>query len=184
MANLILIAGDLASGKSTLAASLSEQLNIVYLTKDSLKEIACDAIGFSSREENRQLSISAIDSMIYFLKQSALVGSSLILEANFRNEEIRRIKEIADEYSYQVVLFCLTGDINLLYQRFLDRLVNRHPAHRSLNLDYSIDRFASYINEIRSQDLIYPVFKIDMTYLDEDEVVDKALDIIHQELGI
>ena len=184
MANLILISGDLAAGKSTLAASLSEALNLVCLTKDSLKEIACDAIGYETREENRQLSIAATDSMIYFFNQCAKVGQSLILEANFRQDEISRIKEIADEYSYQVLLINLTGDINLLYQRFLDRLVNRHVAHRSLHLDYSIDRFATYINDIRNQDLLYPAFNIDMTYLDEEEVTEEALKIVHQELGI
>ena len=184
MANLIVISGDLAAGKSTLAASLSAELNIVYLTKDSLKEIACDAIGYSNREENRQLSITATDSMIYFFHQCALVDKSLILEANFRQEELLKIKEIVDEYHYQVQLIILTGDINLLYQRFLDRLVDRHIAHRSLNLDYSIERFASYINEIRNQDLIYPAYTIDMTDLDEDEVTEKALELIHQELGI
>ena len=184
MANLILISGDLAAGKSTLAASLSEELNIVYLTKDSLKEIACDAIGYSTREENRQLSVTATDSMIYFFNQCALVNQSLILEANFREEEIAKIKQIADEHDYQVGLITLTGDINLLYQRFIDRLVDRHIAHRSLNLDYSIDRFASYINEIRNQDLLYPAYIIDMTDLDEEEVTEKALHYIHQELGI
>lgn len=184
MANLIVISGDLAAGKSTLAASLSAELNLVHLTKDSLKEIACDAIGYNTREENRQLSIAATDSMIYFFNQSALVGQSLILEANFRQDEMMKIKEIADEYHYQVLLIVLTGDINLLYQRFLDRMVNRHIAHRSLNLDYSIERFASYINDIRNQDLIYPAYTIDMTDLDEDEVTEKALSIIHQELSI
>ena len=184
MANLIVISGDLAAGKSTLAASLSESLNIVYLTKDSLKEIACDAIGYETREENRQLSIAATDSMIYFFNQCALVDQSLILEANFRYEEIARIKDIADEFNYHVILISLTGDINLLYQRFIDRLVTRHIAHRSLNLDYSIDRFASYINEIRNEDLIYPAYIIDMSDLDEEEVTEKALNYIHQELGI
>ena len=184
MASLIIITGDLAAGKSTLAASLSEQLNIAYLTKDSLKEIACDAIGYSSREENRQLSVAAVDSMIYFFNQSALVNQSLILEANFRSEEIAEIKSIADQYSYDVVMLCLTGDINLLYQRFLDRLVNRHIAHRSLNLQLSLESFASYIDSIRNQDLIFPAYKIDMTNLDEDEVTEEALKIIHRELGI
>ena len=159
-------------------------MNIVHLTKDSLKEIACDAIGYETREENRQLSIAATDSMIYFFNQCAQVGQSLILEANFRQDEMIKIKEIADEHAYQVVLINLTGDINLLYQRFLDRLVNRHIAHRSLHLDYSIDRFASYINEIRNQDLLYPAFTIDMTNLDEDEVTEEALNLVHRELGV
>ena len=178
MANLIVISGDLAAGKSTLAASLSEELELVYITKDSLKEIACDAIGYNTREENRQLSISATDSMIYFFNQCALVGQSLILEANFRHDEMERIKEMADQFNYQVILITLMGDINLLYQRFIDRLVSRHIAHRSMNLDYSIDRFASYINEIRNEDLIYPAYIIDMSDLDEEEVTEKALNYI------
>ena len=182
MRNLILITGDLAAGKSTLANSLSVELNIPCLIKDSLKEIACDAIGYETREENRALSIAAMDSMIYFFQQSAKVGNDLILEANFRSEEIKAIKDIADERGYNVVLITLTGDTNLLYQRFLDRLANRHIAHRSLNLDYSIERFANYLQEIRNEDMIYPSHTIDMSDLDEEEVVEEALSIIHSEL--
>lgn len=184
MRNLIIITGDLASGKSTLAASLSEELQIPFLTKDSLKEIACDAIDYSSREENRRLSIAAVNSMIYVFEQSAKVGQDMILEANFRSDEVLRIKDICEDYSYSVVVLGLTGDINLLYQRFLDRLPSRHRAHTSLNLDHSLERFASYIYEIRNENMIYPVNYIDMTNLDEDEVVEEALIIISTQLGI
>lgn len=184
MKNLIIISGDLAAGKSTLANSLSAELKIPALTKDSLKEVACDAIGYKNREENRQLSIAAVDAMIYVFMQTAKVDGDIILEANFRNDEIYRIKEIADEYNYNVVLIYLTGDFNLLYQRFLDRLSTRHIAHKSLNLDCSLDSFISYLQQIRNEDLLYPMNTIDMTYLDEDEVVDEALNIIHTSLGI
>lgn len=184
MNNLILITGDLAAGKSTLARSLSEELKIPCLIKDNMKEIACDAIGYETREENRALSISAVNSMIYVFNQTALVGGDLILEANFRNDEISAIKEIADEHGYNVVLIVLMGDINLLYQRFLDRLPDRHIAHRSLHLDFSLDRFAGYIQEIRNEDMIYSPHIIDMSELDEDEVVDEALNIIHSEINI
>ena len=184
MGNLIIITGDLASGKSTLANSISYELNIPCLIKDRLKEIACDAIGYSSREENRNLSISAVNSMIYFFEQTAKANKDLILEANFRNSEILSIKDIADEYDYKVLLINLTGDINLLYQRFLDRLSNRHIAHKSLNLDQSIDKFASYIYALRQEDTVFPSFTIDMSELDEDEVTNEALNIIHSELGI
>lgn len=184
MNNLIIITGDLASGKSTLAASLSDCLKIPYLTKDSLKEIACDAIGYTNREENRKLSITAMNSMIYFFEQSARVGQDLILEANFRSEEVMRIKQIAEQYSYSVVLIALVGDYNLLYQRFMDRLPSRHPAHRSLNLDYSLERFISYLEQIRNEDMLYPINYIDMTELDEDDVTNKALNIITNQLRL
>ena len=183
MRKLIIITGDLAAGKSTLAAALSEQLQIPYLTKDALKEIACDIIGYQNREENSLLSKTATDDMVYFFKQCALVGNDLILEANFRTQELEEIKEIADEYEYRVAVIVLTGDIPLLYQRFLDRLPDRHIAHRSLNLDYSLERFTDYINEIRNEDLLFPSHSLDMTDLDEDEVTEKALDFIYDEFG-
>ena len=184
MRNLIIITGDLAAGKSTLANSLSMELGIPCLIKDSLKEIACDAIGYETREENRELSISAVNSMIYVFNQAAKVGEDIILEANFRNDEIKEIQEIAEDNDYQVLLISLVGDINLLYQRFLDRLPSRHIAHKSLHLDYSLESFADYIEELREQDVIFPSHTIDMTNLDEDEVVDVALDLVHSELGI
>ena len=95
MQRLIIITGDLAAGKSTLAAAISGSLGIPYIIKDTLKEIACDNIGYQTRQENRQLSITATQDMIYFFKQCALVGNDLILEANegldVLNEERRQV---------------------------------------------------------------------------------------------
>lgn len=184
MQKLIIITGDLAAGKSTLAASLSEELRIPYVIKDTLKEIACDEIGYSSREENRALSILAVNDILYFFKQSALVGSDLIVEANFRNDELMEFKRIAEQYSYQVLLLVLTGDDELLYQRFLDRLPTRHIAHKSLNLDWSFDRFVNYLNEIRSADYCFEPHYIDMSDLDEDEVVRNALSYVDEVLDL
>ena len=184
MKNIIVITGDLAAGKSTLANSLSIELQIPCLIKDTLKEIACDAIGYETREENRELSISAVNSMIYVFNQTAKVGGDLILEANFRSEELEDIQDIALQYDYQVLLISLIGDINLLYQRFLDRMATRHIAHKSMHLDYSLESFVNYIESLRNQDTIFPSHTIDMSNLDEDEVVDEALNIIHSELGI
>jgi len=183
MQRLIIITGDLAAGKSTLAAALSAEFKIPYLTKDSLKEIACDVIGYKTREENRLLSMTATDDMIYFFNQCALVGNDLILEANFRKEELLELQALVDEYDYQVVLIVLRGDIPLLYQRFIDRLTNRHIAHRSMNLDESMEKFASYINQLRKEDLVFFPYYINMTDMDEDEVMENALEIIHNELG-
>ena len=155
MNNLILITGDLAAGKSTLANSLSMELKIPCLIKDTLKEIACDAIGYETREENRNLSIAAVNSMIYVFNQTAKVNGDIILEANFRKEELEDIEDIVNEYNYNVLLINLTGDVNLLYQRFLDRLSHRHIAHMSLHLDNFLDSFISYIEMLRNQDLIF-----------------------------
>ena len=128
MQRLIIITGDLAAGKSTLASALSEVLGIPYIIKDTLKEIACDIIGYQTRQENRQLSITATQDMIYFFKQCALVGNDLILEANFRTDELTEIKRIAEEYNYNAVLLVLTGDIYHNYESIF------HPPCKNTSL--------------------------------------------------
>ncbi|HHT66963.1 MAG TPA: ATP-binding protein [Erysipelotrichaceae bacterium] len=183
MQRLIIITGDLAAGKSTLAASISEELNIPFITKDSLKEIACDIFGYHTRQENRLLSVSAVNSMIYFFSQIAKVGQDLIIEANFRSEELIQFKAIAEQHYYRVVLIELTGDVNLLYQRFMDRLNTRHIAHHTLDSDMTLENFANYIDKIRNENLIFAPHEIDMSDLDEEEVVYKALDIVYREFG-
>ena len=65
MSKLILITGDLATGKSTLAKNLSKKLLINCFTKDDIKEKFCDMYGFRNREENRQMSVKATDFMIH-----------------------------------------------------------------------------------------------------------------------
>ena len=121
MQRLIIITGDLAAGKSTLAAALSESLGIPFIIKDTLKEIVCDNVGYQTRQENRLLSITATQDMII--------------------------------------------------------------AHRSMNLDYSLERFSDYINELRDQDFVFTPNYLDMSNLDEDEVTEEALQIISDELG-
>ena len=55
MKKVVLITGDLAAGKSTLADNLSKTLNFTCIKKDCVKEIICDSVGFSTREENKRI---------------------------------------------------------------------------------------------------------------------------------
>ena len=56
MGKLLLIMGDLATGKSTFANILSRRYDTQLFVKDSIKEILGDTIGFTNREENLKLS--------------------------------------------------------------------------------------------------------------------------------
>ena len=54
MKKLLLITGDIATGKSTFANILSQRYNTNVFFKDSIKEVLGDTIGFSNREENKK----------------------------------------------------------------------------------------------------------------------------------
>lgn len=59
------VAGMPASGKSTIAVRISESLGIPMLSKDSIKEVLFDDLGFHSRAEKVQLGTAAMHILYY-----------------------------------------------------------------------------------------------------------------------
>ena len=47
----ILVTGIPAAGKSTMAEAVSERLKLPVISKDTVKELLFDNVGFHSREE-------------------------------------------------------------------------------------------------------------------------------------
>lgn len=180
MKRLILITGELASGKSTLAKSLGKDLGIVVFNKDELKEIECDVFDYSNRDENLKLSEAAMKNMFHILERFAVIGSDLILEANFRTDDIKQIKAIVDKENYQVCLIYLKGHQELLFYRFLERLKNRHKAHISIGLQNDIEKYKEYNKYIESQDTIYTKHIIDMSHMNKDEVLNHVKEILKE----
>lgn len=179
MKKVVLITGDLAAGKSTLADKLSTTLNFTCIKKDCVKEIICDSVGFSTREENKRISVAAVNSMIHFLEQTLKIGGEVILEANFRLQEILRIQDIVKQYNGELFVIYLTGDPKVLYERFLSRVPTRHRAHLSIGLDKDYDKFVDYINDLRNQLERIDCLKIDTTSLLEEDVLNKASSYIN-----
>ena len=70
----ILVAGMPASGKSTIAVRISESLGIPMLSKDSIKEVLFDDLGFHSRAEKVQLGTAAMHILYYAAAQLMKVG--------------------------------------------------------------------------------------------------------------
>ena len=179
MKKVVLITGDLAAGKSTLADNLSKTLNFTCIKKDCVKEIICDSVGFSTREENKRISVAAVNSMIHFLEQTLKIGGEVILEANFRLEEILRIQDIVRQYNGEFFVIYLTGDPKVLYERFLSRVPTRHRAHLSVGLDKDYNKFVDYINDLRNQLERFDCLRIDTTSLLEGDVLNKTSSYIN-----
>lgn len=179
MNRLILISGDLASGKSTLADSLSVALNIPCFEKDKIKERLCDMYGFKTREENLKHSIAAVNEMIDNFISFSKENKDIILEANFHKDEIIKINELADKTNYEVTFIVLTANTKLLYQRFLERVPTRHPAHMSMHLDKDFSLFEKYIEEGRNEQICFKKHIINIENKSKEQVLDEALNIIN-----
>lgn len=127
----ILVTGIPAAGKSTMAAFLGEQLQLPVLSKDGIKELLYDTVGFRSRAEKVRLGTAAMDIMYYTAEQLMSCRQAFILENNFEHASREGLAAILDRHSYQAITVTLTGDLESIYRRFLERnqSPDRHRGH-------------------------------------------------------
>lgn len=154
MRKLLLIMGDLATGKSTFANILSQKYDISYYCKDTIKEVLGDTVGFSNREENLKLSKATVELMFFLFGEYTKLGKPLILESNFHKVDLERLHIMAEENGYEVLILVLRGDVEILHQRYLQRIhhENRHPVHLSTTLDVFED-FKGYTEWSRKEEI-------------------------------
>ena len=177
MKKLLLITGDLATGKSAFAGVLSGRYGTSAFSKDSIKEVLGDTVGFSNREENLRLSRAAVEILIFLFSEYAKHGQSLILESNFHTAEMERLHAIAEENRYEVLTLVLRGDIGILYDRYIHRMRHekRHPVHLSTTLDIYED-FKENIERSREEEVPGTVLQIDaddFSYLTDEALLDR-----------
>ncbi len=127
----ILVTGIPAAGKSTMAEVMSERLKLPVVSKDTIKELLFDKVGFQSREEKVNLGIASMEIMYYVAGQLMKAGQPFILENNFEYSSEHGIKNLLEKYQYFALTITLTGDYKVIYQRFLEResSPDRHRGH-------------------------------------------------------
>ena len=127
----ILVTGIPAAGKSTMAVLLGEQLGLPVISKDIIKEVMYDDVGFQSREEKVKLGTASMNIMYYIAEQLMKTNQPFILENNFETISREPLLGILERYSYTAITIALTGDYSIIYKRFVERnnSMNRHRGH-------------------------------------------------------
>ena len=177
MNKLLLIMGDLAAGKSTFSGILSKRYNVNVFIKDTIKEVLGDTIGFTNREENLKLSKATMELMIFLFSEFAKLNKPLILESNFHQAELERLREIASANNYEILTLVLRGDVEILHKRYLQRMHSegRHPVHLSTTLDVFAD-FKASAERARKEEIEGNVIYInadDFEYQADEELLTK-----------
>ena len=177
MKKLLLIMGDLATGKSTFANILSMRYDTNVFFKDSIKEVLGDTIGFSNREENKKLSSATMELMFFIFSEFGKLNKNLILESNFHTEELERLHKIAFENNYEVLTLVLRGNVEILHKRYLNRMQNenRHPVHLSTTIDV-FDDFRCCTEYLRREKILGNAIYIDaddFSYQTDKEILAK-----------
>ena len=127
----ILVAGMPASGKSTIAEKISEALEIPMLSKDAIKEVLFDDLGFRSREEKVRLGVAAMHILYYSADRLMKANKPFVLENNFEDASLPGLLALLEAHHYTAVTVRLTGDPEVIYRRFAARDLSdtRHRGH-------------------------------------------------------
>lgn len=127
----ILIAGVPAAGKSRFADWLSRRRNLPYMSKDTIKEILFDDVGFQSRAEKVALGNAAMNVLYYFAEAQMRAGLPFLIENNFEDSSRDGILKLIRKYRYTPVTVLFDGEMDVIYQRFIarDQLPERHRGH-------------------------------------------------------
>ncbi len=132
---IIVVAGPPASGKTTLAKAISEELRLPLIAKDAIKERLYDALGPGDREWSMRLGRATYPLLFDILSQELRADRTVIIDASFgppiANREFAAIHQ---RWPFDALQLYCTAPHDVLLSRYAARAPTRHPGH----LDASI----------------------------------------------
>ena len=129
---LVIVSGAPGSGKTTLATRLADDLALLLIAKDPLKEAICDAIGAPADvAASSRLGRAAYSALFTLARETLRAGEGIVVESNFRRgvsePEFRGLIGVGDAR----LVHC-TAERDVIARRYRERTGEsaRHPAHR------------------------------------------------------
>jgi predicted kinase len=180
---IIIITGLPGTGKTTLGKKLSEKLSLPFITRDALKELLFDTLGWSDREWSKKLGIASYALMDYFIKTELKAGRSFIIESNFKPEfDNAKFKKWQNEYHYSAVQILCYARGEVLFNRFKQRAESgeRHPGHvDSLNSNLLKDSLlAGKSDPLNIEGKVIKIDTTDFNKVDVEKIISLIEDYI------
>ena len=142
---IIIITGELASGKTSYGKKISNTLKIPFFSKDEIKEILYDSFNNNdlTYEDKRKIGANSYNVFYYIIEQQMKVGVPIIAESNFVKESIPIIKILLEKYDYRCITIRFEGDLHTLHRRFLKREYS-NERHNGLVANGAFDDFENF----------------------------------------
>lgn len=144
---LVIITGLPCSGKTTLARRLASDLHLPLVTKDGIKEILFETVGWSDREWSRKLGAATYELMYHWIEILLAAGVSLAAESNFPPEiASERLTAIRQTHPFNPVIVECYTTADELRARWQRRAAHntRHPGHRDAD---ALEDFFEFVRQ-------------------------------------
>lgn len=129
---LIIITGRPAAGKTTLAKQLAHDLRLPVVSKDNIREVLFDRLGWHDRSWAQALGRASVDLMFYFTRAQLEAGWSVILDNAFDpSASTPRFQAFSKEFGVNFIQVICDANREILFERFKLRMHSggRHPGH-------------------------------------------------------
>jgi predicted kinase len=129
---VILITGASGTGKTTLGQRLAGDLDLPFISRDAVKELLFDALGWSDRAWARKLGAASYPLLYYTFEQLLHARASCVIESNFSpNIATRELQALRVSYPFSLIQIICTTKWEDRLARVLWRVqdTRRHPGH-------------------------------------------------------
>jgi predicted kinase len=124
--------GSPASGKTTLARRLSEDLSLPCLCKDDIKEALFDSLRPGDRDWSRCLSEASFAALTRLAHTQLAAGNSCIVEGNWRESHAAALRSVLAACEARATQICCRAEPEEIVRRFTSR--TRHAGHLDAQL--------------------------------------------------
>ncbi|MFH5882408.1 MAG: hypothetical protein ACNA7U_06010 [Candidatus Izemoplasmataceae bacterium] len=177
---VIIITGQIAALKSTIAEKLANDFSAFLLCKDLIKEQIAFYVKTRNREENLGLSKASVALMNILVSSLLPHVETIIVEANFKKDEYLNLIQTLDSKNIHYKTIYCYGEMNILYKRYLNRLPHLNQTHQAMGLiseNQFLDSMQYYNNVFGS---LNSIISLDTSYFN-DEVYVKLLEQINND---
>lgn len=129
---LVVVNGLPCTGKTTIGKRIAAAERLPLLTKDGIKEIIFDTLGWEDRNWSQSASRCAFNLMFLWMEILLQAGRSMVVEGNFRcRDHAGPFESLRQRFEVRILeVLCKTKG-RILWRRFQQRAqtADRHPGH-------------------------------------------------------
>jgi predicted kinase len=133
--HLIILNGRSASGKTTLGKQIAKEHQIIFISKDEIKELLFDSLGYSDTQWSKKIGAASFDILFLNLEKHITAKNTCVIDGAFNSELSKnRLLDLQKKYQFKALQINCEASKETRRERFERRVVSgeRHPGHQDL----------------------------------------------------